>query len=42
MRAVVQRVTDASVSVDGKVCGSVGKGLCVLLGVETDDGDKDL
>lgn len=42
MRAVVQRVTDASVSVDGMVCGSVGKGLCVLLGVETDDGDKDL
>ena len=42
MRAVVQRVTDASVSVDGKVCGSVGKGLCVLLGVETDDGDNDL
>ncbi len=42
MRAVVQRVTDACVSVDGKVCGSAGKGLCVLLGVETDDGDKDL
>ena len=42
MRAVVQRVTDANVSVDGRVCGSVGKGLCVLLGVETDDGDKDL
>lgn len=42
MRAVIQRVTDASVSVGDKLCGSVGKGLCVLLGVETDDRDKDL
>ena len=42
MRAVVQRVTEARVSVDGEVKGSAGAGLCVLLGVETDDGDKDL
>ena len=42
MRAVVQRVTEAGVSIDGNVCGSIGEGLCVLLGVETDDGDKDL
>ena len=42
MRAVVQRVTDAKVSVDGIVRGSVGAGMCVLLGVETGDGDKDL
>ena len=42
MRAVVQRVTDAKVSVDGDVKGSVGAGMCVLLGVETGDGDKDL
>ena len=42
MKAVVQRVTGAGVSVDGNVCGSIGKGLCVLLGVETDDGGKDL
>ena len=42
MRAVVQRVTDAKVSVDGDVKGSVGAGMCVLLGVEAGDGDKDL
>ena len=42
MRAVVQRVTGARVSVDGDVKGSVGAGMCVLLGVEAGDGDKDL
>lgn len=42
MRAVVQRVTDAKVSVDGIVKGSVGQGFCVLLGVEAEDTDKDL
>ena len=41
MRAVVQRVTGASVSVDGKVCGEIGKGYLVLLGVETGDTEKD-
>ncbi|HZX94730.1 MAG TPA: D-aminoacyl-tRNA deacylase, partial [Myxococcales bacterium] len=41
MRAVVQRVSEASVTVDGKVTGSVGHGLCVLLGVGTQDGDED-
>ena len=38
MRAVVQRVLEASVSVDGKVVGSPGPGLVVLLGVTHDDG----
>lgn len=37
MRAVVQRVTRASVTVDGEVIGSVGHGLCVLVGVTHDD-----
>ena len=38
MRAVVQRVSDARVLVDGEVVGEIGAGLCVLLGVaDTDD-----
>jgi D-aminoacyl-tRNA deacylase len=37
MRAVVQRVTYASVTVEGEVVGAIGKGLLVLLGVATDD-----
>lgn len=41
MRAVVQRVSEASVSVGGRVTGSVGKGFLVLLGVHTDDTEKD-
>lgn len=41
MRAVVQRVSRASVAVDGKVTGEVGKGLMVLLGVGVDDSDAD-
>ena len=41
MRSVVQRVTRASVSSEGKLTGEIGKGLCVLLGVETGDTEKD-
>jgi D-tyrosyl-tRNA(Tyr) deacylase len=37
MRAVVQRVSRASVTVDGEVVGSIGKGFVVLLGVTHDD-----
>ena len=37
MRAVIQRVTDADVTVEKKITGSIGKGFVVLLGVE--DGD---
>jgi D-aminoacyl-tRNA deacylase len=37
MRAVVQRVTQARVLVDGSVVGEIGPGLCVLVGVTHDD-----
>ena len=37
MRAVVQRVTEASVTVDGELVGAIGAGLCVLVGVTHDD-----
>ena len=37
MRAVVQRVTSASVTVDGRVAGEIGSGLLVLLGVSRTD-----
>lgn len=37
MRAVVQRVIQAEVIVDGEVVGSIGPGLCALVGVTHDD-----
>lgn len=37
MRAVIQRVTHASVSVDDEIVGAIGPGLMVLLGVTHDD-----
>lgn len=37
MRGLVQRVTRASVTVDGEVVGAIGPGLCVLVGVTHDD-----
>jgi D-tyrosyl-tRNA(Tyr) deacylase len=41
MRAVVQRVSRASVSVDGEITGQIGLGLLVLLAVGRDDTDAD-
>src|SRR2546426_12774149 len=41
MRAVVQRVTRASVTVDGEIIGAIGNGLVVLLGIARDDAEKD-
>ena len=41
MRAVLTRVTSASVSVGGKCIGQIGKGFLVLLGVHADDTEAD-
>jgi D-tyrosyl-tRNA(Tyr) deacylase len=42
MRAVVQRVSEASVTVSGERVGEIGGGLLVLLGVAPDDGEEQL
>jgi D-tyrosyl-tRNA(Tyr) deacylase len=42
MKAVIQRVRSASVSVDGRVVGSIGPGLMILLGVGIGDGEKEV
>jgi len=42
MRAVVQRVLTSDVSVDNDLCGSIKKGLNVLLGVEKEDTETDM
>ncbi|MGI9537143.1 MAG: D-aminoacyl-tRNA deacylase, partial [Desulfocapsaceae bacterium] len=41
MRAVVQRVSRAAVLVQNETVGSIGEGLVVLLGIHTDDGDRE-
>src|SRR3954470_12206289 len=41
MRALVQRVSEASVSVDGERLASIGPGMLVLLGVRRGDTDED-
>jgi D-tyrosyl-tRNA(Tyr) deacylase len=42
VKALLQRVTRASVSVGGEVVGSIGRGLVVLVGVAGGDSDKDI
>lgn len=42
MRAVIQRVKSASVTVEGEVVGTIDAGLLVLLGVQEDDGAEDI
>lgn len=41
MRMLIQRVTEASVSVEEKIVGSIGKGIAVLLGVAKGDSKKE-
>jgi D-tyrosyl-tRNA(Tyr) deacylase len=42
MRVVLQRVSEASVSIDGTVVGEIHHGLLILLGIAGDDGDEDI
>ena len=37
MRVLLQRVSEASVSIDGRVAGSIGRGFCLLVGFTHDD-----
>ena len=42
MRALIQRVSSASVTIDGRVKSSIGPGLLVLLGVGHEDEEADI
>jgi D-tyrosyl-tRNA(Tyr) deacylase len=42
MRAVIQRVSEASVKVDDEICGAINVGLLVLLGIEDADTHEDI
>ena len=42
MRIVIQRVAHASVTIDGNVKASIGKGYLILLGIESADGEEDI
>jgi D-tyrosyl-tRNA(Tyr) deacylase len=41
MKVVLQRVVKASVSVQGKIAGEIGRGVCLLVGMEKGDTEKD-
>lgn len=42
MRVVIQRVTESSVSIDGKVYGAIGAGMMILVGIEGEDTSEDI
>ena len=42
MRIVIQRVLESSVTIDGKVKSSIGKGLLIFLGIEDSDTEEDI
>jgi D-aminoacyl-tRNA deacylase len=41
VRVLVQRVSEASVKIDGNICGSIEQGSMVLIGIEHDDTEED-
>jgi D-tyrosyl-tRNA(Tyr) deacylase len=41
MKIVLQRVKEARVDVEGQTAGRIGRGLCLLVGIEKGDGEKD-
>ena len=41
MRTVIQRVSEASVAIDGQISSSIGQGFMILLGIETEDTQED-
>ena len=42
MKAVVQRVSKASVTVEGKIISNIGEGLLILVGIENQDNENDM
>lgn len=42
MRVLIQRVSEASVTIDKKIYSSISKGLLILVGIENDDADEDI
>ncbi|NBF40699.1 MAG: D-tyrosyl-tRNA(Tyr) deacylase [Spirochaetes bacterium] len=42
MRAVVQRVVDCSIEVDGEIVGAIGRGALIYLGIKPDDGPREI
>jgi D-tyrosyl-tRNA(Tyr) deacylase len=41
MKALIQRVSEAKVTADGKITGQIGSGLLILLGIKNEDMEKD-
>ena len=42
MKVVIQRVSEASVTLEGKLYSSIGKGMLLLIGIQTDDTEEDI
>ncbi|HPS96072.1 MAG TPA: D-aminoacyl-tRNA deacylase [Bacteroidales bacterium] len=42
MKVVIQRVSEASVSVEGNITGKIGRGLMILVGIEESDNESDI